>query len=424
MRRDWLGFLVGVAREYGDCAAFRLGPQRVVLVSHPDWIEQVLVRDSRGFGKTYFIRLLRPVLGDGLLTSEGNHWLRQRRLAQPAFHRARLAGYAGGMVACVEELLDGWRDGEVRDIHAEMMALTLRIVARSLFGADVAGETEEVGAAVEVLMDGYRGLRGSLIRLPRHWPTPGNRRLQRAARRLDDIVYGIIHQRREGAGAHDDLLSLLLGARDDQDGSGMSDRQVRDEVMTLFLAGHETTANALTWTWLLLARHPDAAARLVAETAAVLGDRAPTVEDVPRLTYTECVVRESLRLYPPAYVTGRAVREGCRLGDYWLPPGTTLLMSQWVVHRDPRFFADPEEFAPERWSNDLARRLPRFAYFPFGGGPRQCIGSGFAVMDLILLLAAISRRFRLALVPGQEIVPSPSITLRPREGIRMRLHRC
>jgi cytochrome P450 len=425
-RGDRLAFFTRLAREYGDVAAFRLAWRRVLLLSHPDLIESVLATNSRNSIKHFALRLNRLLLGNGLVTSEGEFWLRQRRLSQPAFARDRLAGYGEIMVVCARRRLTTWKAGETRDLHAEMMQLTLEIVGQALFGADVAGEARTVGQALEVALECYIARLKSLFLFPVWLPTRRNRRLREAVGRLDAILFRIIQQRRDrsaddGAGGQDDLLSRLLHAQD-EDGSRMTDQQLRDEAMTLFLAGHETTALNLAWTWYLLAQHADVEARLHAELRAVLGGRAPTFADLPRLVYTERIVHESLRLYPPVYAVGREAVHDCTIGGYPVSAGTTLLLSQWVVHRDPRFFPDPEVFDPDRWAGERLMGLPKYAYFPFGGGPRVCIGNTFAVTEAILVLATIGQQFRFRLVPGQAIRPMAHLTLRPEHGIRMTLH--
>ena len=417
--RDRLGFLTACAREYGDLVPFRLGPRPFMLLSHPDHVEYVLVANNDNFRKHYLLRMNRLLLGNGLLTSEGDLWLRQRRLAQPAFHRQRIAAYGAVMVQYAERMLAAWRDGEGRDVHADMSRLTLEIVAKTLFDADVAGEAGQVGAALEVVLDTFIARMDSLLMLPEGVPTPTNLRRQRAVRQLDEIVYGIIARRRAGGEDRGDLLSMLLRARDEDDGGRMTDKQLRDEAMTLFLAGHETTAIALSWTWYLLARHPAVVAKLEAELDGTLGGRAPTVADLPRLPYAGMVVSEAMRLYPPAYAFGREAIGDCQIGGYRVAAGTTLIMSPWVLHRDRRFFDEPEAFDPDRWADDLAKRLPKYAYFPFGGGPRLCIGASFATMEATLLLATIARRSRLAIASDAPITPRPAITLRPKDGVRV-----
>lgn len=420
---DRLGFFTHCAREYGDVVGLRFGIYRLALVSDPALIESVLVTNNRQFTKHYALRMNRLLLGDGLLTSEGDFWRRQRRLAQPAFHRQRIAGYGDTMVDFTQRLVETWQDGETRDLHAEMMALTLQIVAKTLYDADVTDQADEVGRAMAVVMETFVERLDNLIMLPEKVPLPVNRRLQRAVRTLDAIVYRIIEERRSAGEDRGDLLSMLLAARDEDDGGRMTDRQLRDEVMTLFAAGHETTAIALSWTFYLLAQNPATVAALQAELDAILGGRAPSIDDLPRLRFTDQVVTEAMRLYPPAWIIGREATRDCTIGGYRIRRGTSVLMSQWVLHRDPRFFDDPDAFRPERWADGLAKQLPRFAYFPFGGGPRLCIGNAFAQMEAVLLLATIAQRCRFSLVLEHPVVPQPSLTMRPKYGVRVTLHR-
>ncbi len=422
IRRDRLGFFSRCAREYGDIVSLRYGPRHIYMLNHPEYIEYVLATHHRNFTKHFALRLNRRVFGNGLLTSESDFWLRQRRLAQPAFHRNRIAAYGEAMVNFTERMLATWRDGETRDVHEAMMRLTLEIIAKTLFDADVAGEASEVGRMMEALMKNFAARVNSAFPLPERVPTPSNLRLQRATRRVEAVIYRVIQQRRSSGEDRGDLLSLFLQTRHEDDGSPMSDQQLRDEVMTLFLAGHETTAIALSWTWYLLSQHPQVEARLLAELQAALGGRSPSVADLPQLRYTEMVISEAMRLYPPAWAIGREAIQDCEIGGYPVPAGTTLMMSQWVMHRDARYFDHPEAFRPERWADGLATRLPKYAYFPFGGGPRLCIGHAFAMMEAVLLLATIAQKFRLRLVPGHPIEPWPSITLRPKHGLKMMLH--
>ncbi len=422
-RRDPLGFLTQCARQYGDIVRLRFYLIPAVLLNHPDTIERVLVTRSRDFAKGRGLEISRRIFGNGLLTSEGDFWLRQRRLSQPAFHRERIAAYGKVMVSYAERLLASWRDGECRDVHDDMMRLTLEIVAKTLFDADVAGEAREVGEALEVFMEQFVSLRSLSRRLiPESVPTPWNLRYRKAIERLDGIVHGIIRRRRASGRDAGDLLSMLLNAQD-EDGSRMTDQQLRDEAVTLFLAGHETTALALSWAWVLLSGHPEVEAKLVAELKEALNGRSPEVTDLPRLRFTEQVVMETMRLYPPAWGIGRKALRDFEAGRYRVPAGTQIAMSQWVMHRDPRFYDDPERFNPGRWTEDFQKRLPNFAYFPFGGGPRVCIGASFAKMEAVLLLATIAQRFRLTLVPGHPVTPFPAITLRPKDGIKVTLTR-
>lgn len=418
-RRDPLDFLTSAARTYGDIVGLRFLTFRTYFISHPDDIEDVLVTHAKKFIKGRILQANKRLFGNGLLTSEGQFWLRQRRLMQPAFHRDRIAAYAGTMTQYTEGLLGGWKNGEERDVHQEMMRLTLQIVGKTLFDAEVTRDAEEVGRTLERLLELGSDFRRTIL-VPKWLPTSQNIQTALGIRRLNKIIYRMIAARRATGGDKGDLLSMLLAAQDD-DGSQMTDQQLRDEAITLFLAGHETTANALSWTWWLLAQNPAAEAKLHAEIDAVLGGRVATLEDLPKLAYAGHILTESLRLYPPAWGMARLAVEDHELGGYPVPKGTGVAIAQWVVHRDPRWFDAPEEFRPERWEGDLLKCIPRFAYFPFGGGGRQCIGNTFALMEATLLLVTIASKFRLHLVPGHRVVPLASITLRPRHGIRVRL---
>jgi cytochrome P450 len=394
------------------------------LLSNPDHIEQVLVGNNRNFIKDRVTRGELSILGDGLLTSDGDFWRRQRRLAQPAFHRERIANYAETMVSYTERMLEGWKGGETRDAHHDMMRLTLEIVAKTLVDADIADEAEEVGEALGAVMAHFsdQGNGVFLRMLPDSIPTPSNLRYRRAQRQLEEFIYGLIDARRKSGRDTGDLLSMLLHARD-EDGSRMSDKQLRDEVMTVIMAGHETTAIALSWTWRLLSLHPEVEKKLHSELAEQLDGRAPTMDDLPYLPYTDAILKESMRLFPPAWAIGREAIEDCEIGGYHVPAETQLFISQYVVHRLPHTFEDPENFDPDRWTDGLEKRIPKYAYFPFGGGPRLCIGQSFAKMEAALLLATIAQNFKLDLVPGQRVTPQPSITLRPKNGVRVKLER-
>jgi len=420
--RDPLEFLARCAREYGDVVRTRFLYVTAYFLNNPDHIEYVLATNNRNFIKSRSLRspFFHRLVGNGLVTSEGDFWRRQRRLAQPAFHRDRVNAYSEVMVNYTERMLGAWREGEVRDIHREMMRLTMEIVVRTLFNADVSGDADQVGATLQLMVKPFASQATLQWILDNRLPTPGHRRFFSAVQSIDEIVYRIIGQRRASGQDQGDLLSMLLQAQD-EDGSRMTDKQLRDEVMTLFLAGHETTALALSWTWYLLARHPQVEAKLAAELEEVLGGRAPTAADLPRLRYTEMILKESMRLYPPAYGVGREALKDCEIGGYLVPAGTQLFMFQWVVHRDERYFDHPEAFRPERWADDLAARLPKYAYFPFGGGPRVCIGSSFAMMEAVLLLATIAQRFRFALVPEHSVTLLPAMSLRPKNGIKVTL---
>jgi cytochrome P450 len=425
--RDPLDFMARCSREYGDIVRLHMGGLPLYLLSHPDHAEYVLVKNNRNFIKSRYFRRELSFLGQGLLNSEGELWRRQRRLAQPAFHKRRVGAYGEAMVSHAERMLARWRDGEVRDVHQEMRRLTLGIVAEVLFGAgrDKADEVGEVLGWLDKHTNRLEEQGSAMVLrfLLGNFPTPTNLRFRKGIGRLDEIIYGLIEERRENAKDTGDLLSMLLRFRDEA-GTRMTDKQLRDEVITLLLAGHETTALALSWSWYLLSQHPEVEAKLLEELQEVLGDRTPMVEDLPHLPYAEMVIKESMRLYPPAWGVSREAIEECEIGGYRLPAGTQLLIVLWAMHRDPRNFQDPEAFNPARWEGGLAKKVPRYAYLPFGAGPRICIGGSFAITEAILLLATIARDFQLELVPEQRrVIPQPSTTLRPRGGIRMYLRK-
>ena len=404
---------------HGDFVPIRMGPFRAHVAFGPAEIDQLLTDRAADFRKSFGTRMLIPLLGNSLLTAEGDEWLRHRRLASPAFHRDRVEGYGRTMARYAEDSVESWRDRQTVDVHDEMTALTLRIVARTLFDNDVTARIEEVARLGTEIQDFYY-LRFASLRflIPTWLPTPGNRRLAQLTRRLDDVVYGIIRERHTGED-RGDLLSMLLLARDEH-GAGMSERQVRDEVMTLLLAGHETTALALTWAFTLLDRHPEVRNRLETELAEVIGDRPTRPEDVPALTYTQAVLNETLRLYPPAYVTGREAVRDTMIGGVRVPRRHIILVSMYTTHRDRRFFPEPDTFRPERWLDGLEKRLPRGAFIPFGMGSRKCIGAAFAMMEATLLLATIARRWRFELIPA-DVPTHPAITLRPATAMPARM---
>jgi cytochrome P450 len=421
---DPLDFNLTLARQFGDIAYYRVGPLRVYQLNHPDLARQILVEQPEKFQKARFInRAFRPFAGNGLLTSDGALWRRQRKLIQPAFHHKQLATYGDVMVSHALRMADSWRDGEVREIGSEMTKLTLGIVVKSLFGAEVTREAASIGVLMATVLDASNQRINSAVQIPSWVPTPRNLRERRSLAQLDVILQDMIRTRRAANGDGADLLSALLSAVDADDGTRMSDRQLRDEMMTLFLAGHETTANALTWTWHLLAQHPEVEGRLLDETQRVLGGRPPTAADLPNLPYGEMVVREAIRLYPPAPGFAREPVEDVSIGGYVVPKGSLVSVITYALHRDPRFFHDPEAFDPERFAPGWEERVPRYAYLPFGGGPRVCIGSGFAMMEARLVLSAVLQRYQLRLEPDQQIVPTQLVTVRPKHGIRMRLIR-
>jgi cytochrome P450 len=417
-----LGFLCRLKREYGDVVAFRLGPERTVLLSHPEHIHEVLVRQHRAFMKGRRGDVSKQFLGEGLLNSEGTLHQRQRHLMQPAFHRQRLTQYATVMTSYAERLRQSWQDGDTLDIAPAMMRVSLAIAAKTLFNADVEDAATDIGRAITTLLRLSPRFNFPFAPLLRKLPLPSQRQLRRAQDYLDTMIYRLIDARRAKNGETGDVLSMLLHAQAD-DGSPMSTRQVHDEALTLLLAGHETTALALSWTWYLLAQHPDVDAAMQAEIQTVLGGRLPTAEDVPHLHYTRTVLSEALRLYPPAWLMTRRAREAVTIGAYRFPRGTFFLISPYITHRDPRYFVDPEAFVPTRWATTADAAPPRTAYFPFGGGPRQCLGEGFAWMEGLLVLATLAQTWRMQLVPGHAVEPVALVTLRPQQGIHVQLTR-
>jgi len=426
MAADPLRFFAECAATHGPVVKLRLARNReTYLLSRPEHIEFVLGQTQRLFAKGYHHdRILSMVLGNGLVTSEGDFWLRQRRLSQPAFHQHRIEQYAAIMSGYAERMIEPWQDGERRNLHADLMQCTMEIAATTLFDVDLRADYAEsgrIGEAMDLLLSEYAKQFTSaarhllqMLRLP--LPSPGDAALKRSVATLDRIIYDIIEDRLKENRDRGDLLSMLLEARDD-DGAGMSKEQLRDEVMTLFLAGHETTANALSWTLYLLAKHPEAEAALVAELDRVLDGRPPAFADLPRLEYTNAVVKESMRLYPPVWYISREPLEDVTIGGYTLPAGSEMALSQWVMHRHPDYFEEPDAFRPERWTSAFEKSLPPYVYFPFGAGPRVCIGKSFATMESALLLAAIVRKFRIRLDADHDVRLEASVTLRPKTGI-------
>jgi cytochrome P450 len=419
MQQNPLEYFTAMARKYGDVSGMRIGKFRSLFINHPDLIEDVLVNNSRKYLKGRILRANKYLFGEGLLTSEGDFWLRQRRLAQPAFHRARVNAYAATMAEYAEQLVATWRQGEQRDIHEEMMQLALRIVSKTLFDADVTSDAKEIGKTLDVLLQIAANF-GRTILVPLWVPSPRNIRAKLGIKRLERVIYRIIAERRANGRDTGDLLSILLQAQD-EDGTHMNDRQLRDETITLFLAGHETTANTLAWTWWLLAQNPAVEKKFHEELDGVLGGRVPEVDDLPSLSFLGSVLTESLRLYPTAWGMARLAAEEHEIAGYPVRRGYGVAFAQWVIHRDARWFDAPLEFRPERWDNGLAKQLPRFAYFPFGGGPRQCIGNTFALMEASVVLATIGQKFRFQLVANHKVTPLASITLRPQNGIQVSL---
>lgn len=418
-RRNTLDFLLKNTREFGDIFYFRVGTQHAYFVNHPDYIKDVLMTHQSSFIKGRALQRSKRLLGEGLLTSEHEFHRRQRRLAQPAFHRQRVAAYANVMTELSESHIANWEDGAL-DVAQEMMRLTLSIVAKTLFNANVDDEAKDVREALTTIIDMFNLMLLPFSELLEKLPLPQARRFDKAKAKLDSIIYRIIEERRRGGEDTGDLLSMLILAQDTEgDGRGMTDEQLRDEAMTIFIAGHETTSNALTWTWYLLSEHEEVEKKLHEELDEVLSDgRLPALEDLPRLKYTEKVLAESMRLYPPAWALGRLTIKDVEIGGYHIPKGSLVLVSQYVMHRDPRYYTDAEKFIPERWTTD-PKEMKQFTYFPFGGGARRCIGEQFAWMEGVLLLATIARRWKLRHVAEHKVEMQPLVTLRPKHGMKM-----
>jgi cytochrome P450 len=418
-RRDPLAFMTEAAR-HGEVVQYRMGPRRLTFLNDPEYIKDLLVTSNRKFIKSMVLQRSKRVLGEGLLTSEGEFHLRQRRLAQPAFHRARIAAYAQTIVHETAAIRDVWQPGAIVDIHAEMMRLTLVIAGKTLFGADVEKEAKEVGEALSDFMEMFGFIFIPFSQYLERLPIPPMNKVFKSRERLDRVIYRMIHERRQSPGDRGDLLSMLIGATDiEGDRTGMTDEQLRDECLTIFLAGHETTANVLTYAWYLLAGDPERTRRMQQEVDKLAG-RLPTVDDIPHLKYTHGVFAEAMRLYPPAWGLGREATEPHSFGNAKVETGTIVLCSQWVMHRCERYWPEPLAFRPERWIEE-DRSRPKFAYFPFGAGPRQCIGESFAWTEGVLVLATLAQLFALELRPEYQLRLRPSITLRPRDPVPMRI---
>ena len=445
-RRDPTGFLTKIA-ALGDISFFRMARQPAFFLNDPELIRDVLVVNHHKYHKGRALKRAKALLGEGLLTNEGLEHLRQRRMIQPAFHRQRIAKYAESMVDFAEKMSNEWSDGDTRDIDREMMRLTLQIVGKTLFGADVEDDADKVGRAMTTIVELFNFLLLPFSDWLRNLPLPQSKRFRNARNTLDNIIYGMIAERRKTGSNKSDLLSMLLAARDEDDGKPMTDEQIRDEALTLFLAGHETTANALTWTWFLLSQNPEKETKLHAELNRVLGGdatveervesatcegtlvntrvsaiRLPTIDDVPNLKYTEAVLAESMRLYPPAWAIGRLAVEPHEIRGFRIPVGALILISPYVTQRDGRYWPQPDEFIPERWETQSIKEAgQKNIYFPFGGGVRRCIGESFAWTEGILLIATLARKWKLKLTPEQRIGLQPMITLRSRFGMKMKI---
>jgi len=421
--RDQVRPVQRLAAEYGDIALLRCGPLRFYFVQHPDLIQECLVTRHKAFKKDhFFVNFVRIILGNGVLTAEGDFHLKQRRMLQPAFYKDRIQSYAESMIQCADALESGWQDGQRINITEEMMQLTLAIVGKTLFNSDVSSDARAVAAAIETILE-----RGDLFLIPLFprildLPLARNRKFFGAINDLDTVLYRLIKEHRE-AGDQGDLLSMLLAAQDDEDNTRMDDKQVRDEALTLFTAGHETTSLALTWLWYLVGQHPEVEARLHEEVDRVLAGRLPTPADYPQLAYTQRVFQEAIRLYPPTIMVGREALEDTTLGDYAIPKGGIVVMTPYVTHRLPEFYESPDTFEPDRWLPEAAAKQHKHAFIPFGGGQRRCIGEGFAWMEAVLSVATLARHWRIQLDPTHEIDLRPNLTMRPRGGIPATLHR-
>jgi cytochrome P450 len=429
--RDPLKVLIDISHTYGDIAHFKFGRQNVYLLNHPDYIEDVLVTNYKNFIKSRGLQVSKRLLGNGLVTSEGEYHDKQRHLIQPTFYPKRIKSYADIMVNQAIDMCNSWHDGTILDIHKEMIKLTLAIICKTVLGYDIEPGHDEVGDALKTCMQYFNRLLMPFGELVEKIPLlPINKGFQKAKGDLDSIVYRMIKEHRKKLDKEhekkedDDLLLTLLQAQDEEAGIGrMTDQQLRDEVMTIFLAGHETTANALTWTFYLLSEHPTIETKLQQELDSIYGSSRTTItiDDVPRLEYTQKILTESMRLYPPAWALGRQAIDDYKVGGYTIPKGSIILMSQYVMHRNPRYFPEPDRFYPDRWTEEFKKQLPRFSYFPFGGGIRGCVGEPFAWLEAILLLATICRQWRMKHVPSHKVELKALITLRPKYGMHMKI---
>jgi cytochrome P450 len=429
--RDPLKVLIDISHTYGDLAHFKFGRQNVYLLNHPDYIEDVLVTNYKNFTKSRGLQVSKRLLGNGLVTSEGEYHDRQRQLIQPTFYPKRIKSHADMMVKQALDICNSWHDGTILDIHKEMTKLTLAIICKTVLGYDIDPEHDEVSNALLVCMKYFNRLLMPFGELIEKIPLlPINKGFQKAKSDLDSIVYRMIKEHRKKLDKEhekkedDDLLLTLLQAQDEEAGIGrMTDQQLRDEVMTIFLAGHETTANALTWTFYLLSEHPTIERKLQQELDSIFGSNRTTItiDDVPRLEYTQKILTESMRLYPPAWALGRQAIDDYKVGGYTIPKGSIILMSQYVMHRNPLYYPEPDRYYPDRWTEEFKKQLPRFSYFPFGGGIRGCVGEPFAWLEAILLLATICRQWRMKHVPSHKVELKALITLRPKYGMHMKI---
>lgn len=420
--RNRAEFCDDMRKQYGDFCYFKIGPAHCYLVNDPELVKEILTRNDF-FPKTNSGEFLKPVLGNGLLVSKGDFHKRQRRLIQPAFTPRRVQTYAAAITTHADQQAQQWQDGQHAVLNDEMSALTMAIIAKTMFHTEVDGLLERVARALDALLPVIDKMAKPSGKLAMMMPTFANFRFYRARRELNNIIYDIIREARERNEDRGDLLSMLLFSKDDEgDGGGMADRHIRDEALTIFLAGHETTSLGLSWTWYLLAQNPEIETRLHHELDGVLGGRLPTLEDLPQLPYLQQVIRESFRLYPPAYLGDRAPVEDWDTGEYIVPKGSYVFVSQYSMGRNPKYFPDPERFDPDRWTPEAIAERPKFSSFPFGGGVHTCIGEHFAWAEMTLILGTLMQRWTMSLVPDQTVETDPLITLRVKEGIRVVLH--
>ncbi|MEP7279705.1 MAG: cytochrome P450 [Bacteroidota bacterium] len=422
-RKDSLGFLRKIAHEYGDIVHFKMGPLRIVLLNHPDFIKEVLSTQNENFIKGRPLEMAKELLGEGLLTSEGEFHKRHSRIIQPAFHYKMMNAYAPAMTEYAARLMSGWHDGMKVDIMKEMVKMSTGIAAKTMFNVDLEKEGPEINKALETVMSLFGRITLPFAELLLKLPLPGSIRFFKAKARLDKTIYRIIEERKGSKLNNADLLSLLLQTKDDIDGGGMSDQEIRDEALTLFLTAFDTTSLALTWTWFLLSQNPKAVAELHEELDKVLKGRIPTAEDYPQLKFTRMVLEESMRIYPPIYIISRQALEDFSIGDYIVPAGTIVLVSPYLVHHDPRFHREPEKFNPHSSSERTGGQHPRYEYFPFSVGPRSCIGQHYAWLEGVLVLASIAQFWRINLVPGHPVELQQLLNLRPKYGMMMELQR-
>ncbi|MGG4266800.1 cytochrome P450 [Peribacillus simplex] len=420
-QKDALGFLTRLTKEYGEVVKFRLGPfQNVYHISNPDLIKQILVIKQKSFVKSKDFKALKPLVGEGLFTSEKDHHMRQRRLIQPSFKKNHISQYAQDMIDTTMDYISTWEHNDERIITKDMMDITLGIINKTMFSMEFTDGSQIVGKPLESALRIAAKRMRSIFRLPLWVPTKLNREYKKAIKSLDQVIYYIIEKRKADTVKHEDMLGILMDARDAEDGLGMTSQQIRDELMTIFLAGHETTTNALSWALYALSKHPEVQSKLFSEVDSIIGRRTPKPDDFMKLPYTQNIIQETLRMYPPIYILSREADEDVEIGEYHFKKGDMILISSYVMQHNPNYFEQPESFIPERFENNFLKNLPMFAYLPFGGGPRVCIGNHFAMMEAVLVLACIAQRYRLKLAPDHhEVTPLPSLTLRPRRGLRM-----